>query len=390
MFKYRKVTIPVGVYGIQLVEALEKIIIFHDKSKRPEAERFAKTILDDTSIFEFCSSDPPMDLELECTFCSSSSCKSITGQYHDIGVRESIGCGSPLLAMYAADWNTICSTGRKPTNITQLKQKLTNGKVYKEWSLGCRMECDNNVCFLSSAHSLRSFNRTEDVVFLSEYRVDNTQRNTRRRNTHRITHRLQLVELGSNAWQLYDQSRALDILVIHLRPDFDHSILSIQVHSSCEESYLDVVPKFDQEPIINQEVVKRGAASGNTFGTVITARGIWTPIICDETRQIQSVQPVEAFAINTLDRNNTPFAQNGDSGSVVFENGRSTKTRQAYGIVWRKQKVYDELNMDYMDKATVCVKMKPCLGHVKDIFGVEIDQGPSTTCNNCNIQYVKM
>ena len=384
---FSDVQLPNYIYGIQLAESAPKIFIFYDEALKQEANVFAKSLFHDESYFHLSASLPPEDLNRNCSFCYSPDCKSVTGQFHDIVCKEWIGCGSPVLAIHAPMYERMLSNENNhqptPENITEIKLLLKqhlqenerSSKYLAEWSLGCPIICENKCAFITAAHPLKDLAPEFPVKYFSQICVQNRNR---------------LVELGTKTWQVYNKRRGLDILILQLHEEFDTTLLTKKVHSSCDRRYINFSPVFDREPEIGKEVTKRGLITGNTFGSVITNNGIIMPIKSDNGATENKA--VNAFAVSTIETNSrvvSKFAKRGDSGSVVLDNDRSSSTRMAYGLVWRRQKVYSEIHRKYVKTAIVCAKTTNCLAYVEKHFKIEAFPRHTSEFCDCDIEYIQ-
>ena len=318
-------------------------------------------------------SPPPEELFRQtCSSCNLKECSSITGRFNDVDCKEWIGCGSPLLAINSEVWTKMCHQGIRPNNFRAIQKEnkrilQRDNKIpgfWQEWTLGCPIIGQNKYAVITAAHPVKNVAQETSLIYLSQIREGPEVR---------------IVELGTETRQVHDMGKGLDILILKLHDNFDETMLAKKIHSSCDDRYIDFEPLFDHEPEIRAEVTKRGSASGNTFGVVITNNTILIPNVSNE--------PVDAFGVTSIETNSETygFAKNGDSGSIVLQNHRADPKRRAFGIISCKQKLFSEIQQRFVPNAIVCVKITNCLRYIKEHFSIEPAPRPSMELQDCVI-----
>ena len=366
------------------MESIPTIMVFCNRAEEEHARNFAINNFGE-SAFTLCPTDSRPTL-LNCPLCEKTGCPSQTGYQNDKACRPWVGPGSPILGLTKRMWKKIQNNLNRPKTLEDViachKQIVESGngdKPFMEfWSVGCfersLINADEEV-ILTAAHPLDGSDKTQpapldalndpnnsSLVFLTQVKIND----------------IDMVKvLGYVSNGIYSKLLGVDILMIHPCKDIKRYMCS-KIKSTCRPNYVNVKPYFQSTPELKRNVIKRGSVSGNTFGRICTREHLFMLVRTTKHKshtkytkiKKEVYRYVDAFAVSYAQTEcmaDRTFADKGDSGSVIFDASKHPENkgneRNAYGIVWQRLKIYNEIEKKQSEE-TVCCKINNCIDYL--------------------------
>ena len=357
-----------------------RVVLFCSSDKTDQVRAFVNAAVGENSTVIVHPTEPPRMLvkvdckcdgtcDCRCDLCQKDDCPSRNGNHRDEDrVPRYVGSGSKLIVLkvevYEEIKNNSTNGSLKEIEIHCMKKRKDHGnndeikEKYRCYSatVGCYKNIKNKDILITAAHTIDDMKGP--LVFLSEVQQND---------------KIVTKEIGRSSLGFYSAKQGLDILVISTTEEIqDH--LENSIRSKCTSEYLPIEPIFT-DPSFKVDVSLRGARSGNLNGRVCTKGPLRRVTFCNTPEGLK-YDVIDAFAISSV-VNESPLAQEGDSGAVTFKSV-SKETRgdknsvEAYGLVSCKANVVNDIRGRIVPEV-VCVKavknVEMCVS-VADINGL--------------------